>query len=52
MSRNQPRRKRRPLLERKVPNATTQKAMAELEKGEGKSVRSVDALMAELDADD
>lgn len=36
----------------KVPNATTRKAIAELESGHGKSFASVDALMADLRADD
>jgi DNA-damage-inducible protein J len=36
----------------KVPNATTRKAMAELEAGKGKRFGSVDALMADLHADD
>lgn len=36
----------------KVPNATTRKAIAELEAGKGKSFNSVDALMANLNADD
>lgn len=36
----------------KVPNTPTRKAIAELEAGEGKRFRSVDALMADLNADD
>ena len=36
----------------KAPNATTRKAIAELEAGEGKRFSSVDALMADLNADD
>lgn len=36
----------------KVPNATTRKAIAELESGKGKHFDSVDALMADLNADD
>ena len=36
----------------KVPNATTREAMAELEAGKGKSFAGVDALMADLHADD
>jgi len=36
----------------KAPNATTRKAIAELEAGKGKSFDSVDALMADLNADD
>ena len=36
----------------KVPNATTRKAMAELEAGKGKRTSSVKALMADLTADD
>lgn len=39
-------------FEIKVPNATTRKAIAELEAGKGKRVNSVDALMADLNADD
>ena len=33
----------------KVPNATTRKAMAELEKGKGKRFASADALFKDLD---
>jgi len=36
----------------KVPNATTKKAIAELEAGNGKKFASVDDLMADLHADD
>ncbi len=36
----------------KVPNATTRKAIAELEAGKGKRLPSVDELMADLRADD
>ncbi|MBL3598222.1 type II toxin-antitoxin system RelB/DinJ family antitoxin [Rhodovulum sulfidophilum] len=36
----------------KVPNATTQKAIAELEAGKGKKLASVDDLMADLHAND
>ena len=43
---------RRLPFEVKVPNATTRKAIAELEAGKGKSFTSVDALMADLNADD
>ena len=43
---------RRLPFEVKVPNATTRKAMAELEAGKGKRFTSVDALMADLHADD
>ena len=35
----------------RVPNATTRRAMAELEKGKGKRVPSVKALLADLNAD-
>jgi DNA-damage-inducible protein J len=43
---------RRLPFEVKVPNATTRKAIAELEAGKGKSFNSVDALMTDLNADD
>jgi DNA-damage-inducible protein J len=43
---------RRLPFEVKVPNATTREAMAELDAGKGKSFASVDALMADLHADD
>jgi len=43
---------RRLPFEVKVPNATTRKAIAELEAGKGKSFTSVDALMTDLNADD
>jgi len=36
----------------KVPNAKTRAAIAELEAGKGKRFTSVDALMADLHADD
>lgn len=36
----------------RVPNATTRKAIAELEAGKGKRFRSVSALMKDLNADD
>jgi len=36
----------------KVPNATTRKAIAELEAGQGKKFANVDDLMADLHADD
>lgn len=39
-------------FELKVPNATTRKAIAELEAGKGKTFTSVDDLMADLHADD
>ena len=43
---------RRLPFEVKVPNATTRKAIAELEAGKGKSFESVEAMMTELNADD
>ena len=43
---------RRLPFEVKVPNATTRKAMAELEAGKGERFASVAALMADLHADD
>jgi DNA-damage-inducible protein J len=43
---------RRLPFEVKVPNATTRKAMAELEAGKGKRFVGVDALMADLHAGD
>jgi DNA-damage-inducible protein J len=43
---------RRLPFEVKVPNATTRKAIADLEAGKGKRFASVDALMADLHADD
>ena len=43
---------RRLPFEVKVPNATTRKAIAVLEAGKGKRFTSVDALMADLHADD
>lgn len=39
-------------FEVKVPNATTRKAVADLRAGKGKRFTSVDALMADLHADD
>lgn len=39
-------------FEVKVPNAVTRQAMAELEAGQGKRFDSVEALMADLHADD
>jgi DNA-damage-inducible protein J len=39
-------------FEVKAPNATTKKAIAELEAGKGKKFASVTDLMADLDADD
>jgi DNA-damage-inducible protein J len=39
-------------FEVKVPNATTRKAIAELEAGKGKRFAGVDALMADLHEDD
>lgn len=43
---------RRLPFEVKVPNARTRRAMAELEAGKGKRFRSVEALLADLNADD
>ena len=43
---------RRLPFEIKVPNATTRKAITELDAGKGKRFKSVDALMADLNADD
>ena len=43
---------RRLPFEVRVPNATTRESMAELEAGKGKGFASVDALMADLHADD
>ena len=43
---------RRLPFEVKMPNATTRKAIAELEAGKGRRVKSVTALMADLNADD
>ncbi|MFZ0930055.1 MAG: type II toxin-antitoxin system RelB/DinJ family antitoxin [Syntrophobacteraceae bacterium] len=39
-------------FEVKVPNATTRKAISELEAGKGKRFAGVDALMADLHEDD
>jgi DNA-damage-inducible protein J len=36
----------------KAPNATTRKAISELEAGKGKKFSSVEALMTDLNADD
>lgn len=36
----------------KAPNATTRKAMKELDAGKGKKFSNIDALMADLNADD
>lgn len=43
---------RRLPFEVKAPNAATRRAMAELEAGKGKRFASVEALMADLHADD
>jgi DNA-damage-inducible protein J len=43
---------RRLPFEVKVPNATTRKAIAELESGRGTRFNSIDALMADLNAND
>lgn len=43
---------RRLPFEVKVPNATTRKAIAELEAGKGKRSKSVTALLSDLNADD
>lgn len=43
---------RRLPFEVKAPNATTRKAMAELEAGKGKRFADVNALMKDLHADD
>ena len=43
---------RRLPFEVKAPNATTRKAIAELEVGKGKRLANIDALMADLNADD
>jgi DNA-damage-inducible protein J len=43
---------RRLPFEVKVPNAATREAIAELEAGKGKRFAGVDALMADLHADD
>jgi DNA-damage-inducible protein J len=43
---------RRLPFEVKVPNTTTRNAIAELEAGKNKSYIGVDALMADLSADD
>ena len=43
---------RRLPFEVKAPNATTRKAIKELEAGKGKKIKTLDALMADLNADD
>ena len=43
---------RRLPFEVKVPNTVTRKAIAELESGKGKRFASIDALMADLNAND
>ena len=43
---------RRLAFEVKVPNSKTRKAISELEGGKGKQFDSVEALMADLHADD
>ena len=43
---------RRMPFEVKVPNATTRRAIAELEAGKGKRFASVDALVADLHEED
>jgi DNA-damage-inducible protein J len=43
---------RRLPFEVKVPNSKTRKAISELESGKGKQFDSVEALMADLHADD
>ncbi len=43
---------RRLPFEVKAPNATTRRAIVELEAGKGKHFASVNALMADLNADD
>jgi DNA-damage-inducible protein J len=43
---------RRLPFEVKAPNAVTRKAIAELEAGKGRRVKSVKALLADLNADD
>lgn len=43
---------RRLPFEVKVPNALTQKAMAELEAGKGKHFSSIDSFMEDLNEDD
>ena len=39
-------------FEIKVPNATTRKAIKELESGKGERFTTVDSLMADMNADD
>ena len=43
---------RRLPFEVKAPNATTRKAIKELEAGKGKKFKTLDALMADLNAND
>lgn len=43
---------RRLPFEVRAPNATTRKAIKELEAGKGKKFKSLDALMADLNAND
>jgi DNA-damage-inducible protein J len=43
---------RRLPFEVRTPNAATRKAITELESGKGKAFANVDALMADLHADD
>jgi DNA-damage-inducible protein J len=43
---------RRLPFEVKVPNAATREAIAELEAGKGKRLAGLDALLADLNADD
>ena len=43
---------RRLPFEVKIPNAATREAIGELEAGKGKRFASLDALMADLNADD
>ncbi|MCU7905339.1 MAG: type II toxin-antitoxin system RelB/DinJ family antitoxin [Candidatus Thiodiazotropha sp. (ex Epidulcina cf. delphinae)] len=43
---------RRLPFEVKIPNATTRKAIAELEAGKGKPFAGIDELMTDLHADD
>ena len=39
-------------FEIKAPNATTRKAISDLESGKGKRFKTVDSLMADMNADD
>ena len=43
---------RRLPFEIKAPNATTRKAISDLESGKGKRFKTVDSLMADMNADD